>query len=344
MRRRTTTVLLAVVLTAGAGPARAADPVRTAEQEVATVQAEVERTAARLTAGTRELERSRAVLADVRERRDAAEQEAAQATAQATAARDRLQRVVAAAYRSPVPDAFVLALSGPQAFAAAVRAQADVQRVRASSGDLLREATAARVRARTATRGAEQLEQEATTRARSVERQLADLSRAARDAQRRLSASTGRLRAARLRAVASTGATCRGGSAGGANGFLPPSSLCPLAGAPGQALRADAAADFDRLTAASLAERGTPLCVTDSYRSYAGQVSVFARKPSLAAVPGTSRHGLGTALDLGCGVERFGSPAYRWMKANGPRFGWVHPAWAEPGGSMPEPWHWEHTG
>jgi hypothetical protein len=75
-----------------------------------------------------------------------------------------------------------------------------------------------------------------------------------------------------------------------------------------------------------------------------GQVDVFARKPRLAAVPGTSRHGLGVALDLGCGVESFGTEAHRWMQANGPRFGWVHPAWAGPRGSLPEPWHWEHVG
>jgi LAS superfamily LD-carboxypeptidase LdcB len=96
--------------------------------------------------------------------------------------------------------------------------------------------------------------------------------------------------------------------------------------------------------AAAVAERGAPLCVNDSYRSYAQQVSVFARMPQLAAVPGTSRHGFGVALDLGCGVERFGSEAHRWMKANGPRFGWVHPSWAEPDGSLPEPWHWEYVG
>ena len=25
-------------------------------------------------------------------------------------------------------------------------------------------------------------------------------------------------------------------------------------------------------------------------------------------------------------------------------YGWLHPAWAEPSGSMPEPWHWEYAG
>ena len=40
-----------------------------------------------------------------------------------------------------------------------------------------------------------------------------------------------------------------------------------------------------------------------------------------------------------------GGPAgYQWLKANGPLYGWTHPSWAEPGGSRPEPWHWEYTG
>ena len=38
-----------------------------------------------------------------------------------------------------------------------------------------------------------------------------------------------------------------------------------------------------------------------------GRSASTGASPSLAAVPGTSRHGLGIALDLGCGVEPFGS-------------------------------------
>jgi LAS superfamily LD-carboxypeptidase LdcB len=32
------------------------------------------------------------------------------------------------------------------------------------------------------------------------------------------------------------------------------------------------------------------------------------------------------------------------MKENAGQFGWVHPAWAQQGGSKPEPWHWEFVG
>lgn len=346
MGRRTTCLLPALVLAVLLPallppPAQAAAPVLSAARDVATVRAQVERAADELSAGAERLERSRSALQDVRRRRDAAEGRAVRAQTRAEAAQDRLHQVVAAGYRSPVPDAVVLALSGPDAFAAAVSSRADLRRASSTSGDVLRDARAQRALAEAATRAAERLEQEAAAQARAVERQVRSLRRAATDAERRLRTATARLTTARRTA---SQAACGGAAAGSANGFLPRATLCPLAGAPGQALRADAAADFARMTAASLAERGTALCVTDSYRSYARQVDVFARKPSLAAVPGTSRHGWGTALDLGCGVERFGTPAYQWMKANGPRFGWVHPAWAEPGGSMPEPWHWEHVG
>jgi D-alanyl-D-alanine carboxypeptidase len=32
------------------------------------------------------------------------------------------------------------------------------------------------------------------------------------------------------------------------------------------------------------------------------------------------------------------------MLTHAPLFDWFHPAWAEPGGSRPEPWHWEYGG
>ncbi len=137
-------------------------------------------------------------------------------------------------------------------------------------------------------------------------------------------------------------ATCGAPSTlGEANGFLPGSTLCPLSVGGGHRLRTDAAQAFERLAAAYAASHGGPLCVTDSYRSYAAQVDVFARKPSLAAVPGTSQHGWGLALDLCGGVQTFGSEAHEWMRAHAPAYGWHHPPWARAGGRKPEPWHWE---
>jgi hypothetical protein len=128
------------------------------------------------------------------------------------------------------------------------------------------------------------------------------------------------------------------------NGRIPLSALCPLAGAPGHYLRADAAYAFDQLSDAYAAQFGVPICVTDSYRDYATQVRLYATKPNLAAKPGTSNHGWGTATDLCGGVQSFGTPEHEWLFVNAPVFGWFHPAWAQPDGSRPEPWHWEFGG
>ena len=164
--------------------------------------------------------------------------------------------------------------------------------------------------------------------------------RAAREAAR-----AARLRAARTRVQVSSGAFCTNSStAGQANGNLDPSSLCPLWRAPGHRLRMDAAKAFNAMSQYHAQTQGSPLCVTDSYRSYSEQVSVYHRKPGLAAVPGTSEHGWGKAVDFCGGIESTGTPEHAWMQANAGRFGWYHPDWAEPSGSRPEAWHWEFGG
>ena len=127
------------------------------------------------------------------------------------------------------------------------------------------------------------------------------------------------------------------------NGLIPPSAMCPL-GTAAHTLRCDAAAAYRAMSAAFAGAFGTPICITDSYRTYAGQVRLYGQKPALAAVPGTSNHGWGLAVDLCGGVERFGTPQYDWMKANSGRFGFLHPDWAEPGNGREEPWHWEYAG
>ena len=178
--------------------------------------------------------------------------------------------------------------------------------------------------------------------------------RAARDALKQARQDAA-IRQARLRVAASqtsrsrsappVGTVCTGGStAGQANGNLDPAALCPLWQAPGQRLRADAAAAFNRLSEYHAATVGGPLCVTDSYRSYSEQVAVYQSRPGLAAVPGTSEHGWGKATDLCGGIQDAGSAASQWMQVNAGRFNFFHPSWAEPGGSKPEPWHWEFNG
>ncbi len=127
------------------------------------------------------------------------------------------------------------------------------------------------------------------------------------------------------------------------NGLIPPSAMCPI-GAGAHTLRCDAAAAYRAMSAAYAGAFGGPICITDSYRTYASQVNLYGRKPALAAVPGTSNHGWGLAVDLCGGIERFGTPQYAWMNANAGRFGFLHPDWAEPGNGREEPWHWEYAG
>jgi hypothetical protein len=162
-----------------------------------------------------------------------------------------------------------------------------------------------------------------------------------------------KLRAAQLDSAAATvGVTgwptlpaCPGGDlAGFDNGRLPLTALCPVLFGHGLLLRADADYAFNSMATEYAATFGTPLCVTDAYRSYDAQVAVADEKPLLAAHPGRSNHGWGIATDLCGGIQSFDTPQHQWMLDNAMLFGWFHPAWAEPTGSKPEPWHWEFAG
>lgn len=124
------------------------------------------------------------------------------------------------------------------------------------------------------------------------------------------------------------------------NGFIPPTALCPV-GLGAHLLRCDAAAAFAALNEAYARVFGGPVCVTDSYRTFDAQVRLYGQKPALAAVPGTSNHGWGLAVDLCAGAGTFGTPQYGWLAANAPAFGWVNPSWARQGAGREEPWHWE---
>ena len=175
---------------------------------------------------------------------------------------------------------------------------------------------------------AEAAQREAARRAEEQRRGSA--ARAARDGGNGVTGATG---------------TCRGEDVSWfPNGRIPADALCPMWGAPGHLLRADAAWAFDRLAEAWAQDLGRPLCVTDSYRPLDDQVRLYAVKPHLAAVPGTSNHGWGVALDLCGGIQAFGTTEHRWMAEHASLHGWFHPGWARQGGSRPEAWHWEYGG
>ncbi|WP_407320064.1 D-alanyl-D-alanine carboxypeptidase family protein [Isoptericola halotolerans] len=152
-----------------------------------------------------------------------------------------------------------------------------------------------------------------------------------------LDAATASLSAA-LRAVVDQHA---GSTAGYGNGRIPASVLCDVPWAPGHMLRCDAAVQFEKLNEAYRDRFGTNIPLTDSYRSYDSQVAVRAAKPHLAAVPGTSNHGWGLAVDLSHPISGGTSAEYAWLRVHGPDYGWDNPTWARPDGRKPEPWHFE---
>ena len=124
------------------------------------------------------------------------------------------------------------------------------------------------------------------------------------------------------------------------NGLIPSRYLCPLP-QPGRSLRADAALAFYRLNAAYKKRFGVQMCLTDSYRPLAEQQRIYADRPGMAAVPGHSNHGYGTAVDLCGGVQSQGSAQFSWLESNSKTYEFFHPSWAY---SSPfEPWHWEYT-
>lgn len=347
--------------------ARAAEQVATAEARVTAMQQQVEQTAAVLAEGTAKLDQGRAELERTKAEQVAAEAAAVAAAQRAADTKARVAVVVSASYRSPLPRTVQMALTaGPEEIVDVIVARHDLDRVQGDSQDLLRKATAAREEAEQARRYASSVLQAAVRQEAALAAEVDRLAAIARDSEATLAQAAAQLAAAqtdqqgvvaaaeaqerareaeRLAQAAAgsyVAATCAGMPTGlQVNGMLDPSTLCPLDDAPGHALRPDAAAAFNAMNAAREAEGLGPLCVGDSYRSYSAQVQVFASKPHLAAVPGSSNHGWGVAVDFSCGVQTFGSPEHQWMQANAGRFGWFHPDWAQAGGSRPEAWHWE---
>jgi len=125
----------------------------------------------------------------------------------------------------------------------------------------------------------------------------------------------------------------------GENGNLPDSQLVTV-GQGNHKLQPNAAAAYEAMVQAAKQE-GVSWSISDSYRPYAAQVKVAQEKGlysqgGLAARPGTSNHGWGTALDLGGGANSRGTKQNDWLVANAGRFGFS---------TIPrEPWHWEYKG
>lgn len=335
--------------------------------DLTALRAAAAATQRRLAAGTRDYQAGQRTLASARAAAQAARQAAQAAATAAAHSQQVLDDYAAAAYRRGLPSDLELLLSlDPADPAAALTSAGWLQHAGEHENEHLTGAQRDRDAAATLAAWAVTLAAAADRAATDQAQRLTRLRAAARTAAGQLSAAVEAVEAARIKGEqarrARQGAArqalgagtlpsgCgRPGSGAGAgtawggypNGLIPADALCPLPGAPGQLLRRDAAAGFVRLNAAYTARFGTGICVTDAYRSYAEQVRLYAVKPNLAAIPGTSNHGWGLAVDLCGGIQSFSTSQHTWMTGNAARYGWIHPSWANPGGSRPEPWHWE---
>lgn len=118
------------------------------------------------------------------------------------------------------------------------------------------------------------------------------------------------------------------------NGLLNASYLKSIGG--NHKLNSEAAVAYLKMVAAAKAA-GVEWGITDSYRTLESQKDLAKRKGlyskgGLAAQPGTSNHGWGSALDLNFKVGK--GNALEWLKKNAATYGFTN---------IPrEPWHWEH--
>jgi len=119
-----------------------------------------------------------------------------------------------------------------------------------------------------------------------------------------------------------------------ANGLLNGSYLTSIGG--NHKLNSEASVAYLKMVAAAKSE-GVEWGITDSYRTLDSQKDLVKRKGlyskgGLAAQPGTSNHGWGSALDLNFKVGK--GNALEWLKKNAATYGFTN---------IPrEPWHWEH--
>lgn len=132
----------------------------------------------------------------------------------------------------------------------------------------------------------------------------------------------------------------------------------------GHTLAGTAAKSYDRLNTAFTKQFGYALKLTQGYRPRTEQEKIFLQRyekratgsgpygdvrwysgaryvrvrGAAAAIPGTSNHGLGVAIDIntGIGFGSFTSAQYKWLAKNGPAYGWTNVE----GRAVNEPWHW----
>lgn len=129
---------------------------------------------------------------------------------------------------------------------------------------------------------------------------------------------------------------------GYSNGQLPDELLCTIPWAPEDRILCAALPNLTRMSEAFKAEFGTDIPILDGYRPLSEQITVHHRDPNWTAIPGTSNHGWGLAVDLGWDTFReWEAPEVKWMLENGYKFGWRLPQALSQDSDRPEPWHYE---
>ena len=132
------------------------------------------------------------------------------------------------------------------------------------------------------------------------------------------------------------------------NGEIPDSELQALSFSPDNKMSKKAAIAMEEMNKAYKADNGSDLTINEAYRDCATQAAyatpgdpLYQGGRAADYPPCKSKHGWGLAADINVGG--FDSSVYTWLKANAHKYGYVHPAWAEPGTEKPEAWHWEYA-
>jgi len=311
---------------------RQRDTVETLRREAAKARTELVKATRQMKSRRKELAKSQAKLRETLKDLAAAE-------AELNEIRQPVARLANASYQQPGAGG-TMSIFGPGDVGDGLRSTADMAYIAGGRQALVRQADELQQRRQRLASTAQELQSRNAVEQTKLEQQIQSLRSRSEQLTKQLTAMLDQIRADREKRLK---AMCPQNLAAGArrfpNGLIPSQYLCPLP-QKGEQLRADAALAFYKLNDAYKARFGRDMCVTDSYRSLAEQHRVYAERPGFAAVPGTSNHGRGQAVDLCGGVQIAGSVQFRWMEANSRRFGWFHPAWAY---SNPfEPWHWEY--
>ncbi|GAA3932780.1 hypothetical protein GCM10023085_12690 [Actinomadura viridis] len=327
-----TAVFLVMAVVSALPAAAREDPVQELRRSASKARAELEKATKQMESRKKELARSqyklRVTLKDL-----------AKAEADLNRIREPLARLANASYQQPGAAGSMSIFGGGDA-SDALRATADVTHIANGQQALVRQADELQRRRQQLASTAQDLQSRNAVEQTRLQQEIDGLKAKSLQITRELTAKLKKLEAdqeRRLRAICDSDLSANARKF--PNGLIPDRYLCPLP-QKGEQLRADAALAFYKLNAAYKRRFGRHMCVTDSYRSLADQQRVYYQRPGFAAVPGTSNHGKGQALDLCGGIENASTVQFNWLEANSRRYGWFHPAWAY---SNPyEPWHWEY--